>query len=42
MLFIGVVLPAVAFNVVAFAIIYPIVAKLVKRSKFVTAISQIS
>ncbi|WP_445478380.1 tryptophan transporter [Lysinibacillus irui] len=42
MLFIGVVLPAVAFNVVAFAVIYPIVAKLVKRSKFNTAISQIS
>jgi len=42
MLFIGVVLPAVAFNVVAFAVIYPIVTKLVKRSKFNTAISQIS
>jgi len=40
MLFVGVVLPAVAFNVVAFIIIYPIVAKLVKRSKFNTAISQ--
>nr|WP_054548643.1 tryptophan transporter [Lysinibacillus sphaericus] len=42
MLFIGVVLPAVVFNVVAFAVIYPIVSKLVKRSKFNTAISQIS
>ncbi|KOS71627.1 tryptophan transporter [Lysinibacillus contaminans] len=40
MLFVGVVLPAVAFNVVAFMIIYPIVTKLVKRSKFNTAISQ--
>lgn len=39
-LFVGVVLPAVAFNVVAFVIIYPIVTKLVKRSKFSTAISQ--
>ena len=39
-LFAGVVLPAVAFNVVAFVIIYPIVTKLVKRSKFSTAISQ--
>lgn len=40
MLFVGVVLPAVAFNVVAFMIIYPIVTKLVKRSNFNTAISQ--
>ena len=39
-LFAGVVIPAVAFNVVAFVIIYPIVTKLVKRSKFSTAISQ--
>lgn len=39
-LFVGVVLPAVVFNVVAFVIIYPIVAKLLKRSKFNTAISQ--
>lgn len=39
-LFAGVVLPAVAFNIVAFVIIYPIVTKLVKRSKFSTAISQ--
>lgn len=39
-LFASVVLPAVAFNVVAFVIIYPIVTKLVKRSKFSTAISQ--
>lgn len=42
MLFVGVVLPAVVFNIVAFVVIYPIVTKLVKRSKFVTAISQIS
>lgn len=39
-LFAGVVLPALAFNIVAFVIIYPIVTKLVKRSKFNTAISQ--
>ena len=38
-LFAGVVLPAVVFNIVAFVIIYPIVTKLVKRSKFNTAIS---
>ncbi|GLC89875.1 tryptophan transporter [Lysinibacillus piscis] len=42
MLFVGVVLPAVAFNVVAFIIIYPIVVKLTKRAKFTTALSQIS
>lgn len=40
MLFAGVVLPAVAFNVVAFVIIYPIVLSLVKRSKFKTSVSQ--
>ena len=40
MLFAGVVLPAVAFNVVAFLIIYPIVTNLVKRSKFKTSVSQ--
>lgn len=38
-LFTGVVLPAVAFNVVAFIIIYPIVTKLIKRSNFKTSIS---
>lgn len=39
-LFVGVVLPAVVFNVVAFVIIYPIVTKLAKRSNFKTAFSQ--
>lgn len=40
MLFVAVVLPAVALNIVAFIIIYPIVTKLAKRSKLNTAISQ--
>lgn len=35
----SVVLPAVAFNAIAFIIIYPITQKLVKRSKFKTALS---
>lgn len=39
-LFITVVLPAVAINVVAFIIIYPIIMNLVKRSKFKTALNQ--
>lgn len=39
-LFSGVVLPAVAFNAVAFIIIYPIIQKLVKRSNFQTSLSQ--
>lgn len=39
-LFVGVVLPAIAFNVVAFLIIYPIITNLVKRSKFETSLSQ--
>ena len=39
-LFAGVVLPAIAFNVIAFLIIYPIVTNLVKRSKFETSVSQ--
>lgn len=38
-LFATVVLPAVAFNVIAFIIIYPIVTKLVKRSNFKTSVS---
>lgn len=36
-LFIGVVLPATLFNAVAFAVIYPIITNLVKRSSFKTA-----
>ncbi|MEG0385331.1 MAG: tryptophan transporter [Solibacillus sp.] len=36
----SVVLPAVAFNAVAFIIIYPIIQKLVKRSNFQTSLSQ--
>ncbi|MER1985620.1 MAG: tryptophan transporter [Solibacillus sp.] len=39
-LFVGVVLPAIAFNVIAFLIIYPIITNLVKRSKFETSLSQ--
>ena len=39
-LFVGVVLPAVAFNVIAFVIIYPIITNLVKRSKFQTSLTQ--
>ena len=39
LLFTTVVLPAVAMNVVAFAIIYPIIMGIVKRSKFETALS---
>ena len=38
-LFTLVVLPAVAFNAIAFVIIYPIVTNLVKRSKFKTSVS---
>ena len=37
-LFVLVVLPAIAFNGVAFFIIYPIVGKLLKRTKFQTAL----
>ncbi|CEA03022.1 putative tryptophan transport protein [Metalysinibacillus saudimassiliensis] len=36
-LFVGVVLPATAFNAIAFAVIYPIITNLVKRSSFKTA-----
>jgi hypothetical protein len=39
-LFTGVVLPAVAFNAVAFFIIFPIITKLLKRSNFKTSLSQ--
>jgi hypothetical protein len=39
-LFTGVVLPAVAFNVIAFLIIFPIITKLLKRSNFQTSLSQ--
>ena len=39
-LFASVVLPAIAINVVAFIVIYPIVTNLVKRSKFKTSVSQ--
>lgn len=39
-LFLTVVLPAVAINIVAFEIIYPIIMNLVKRSKFTTALHQ--
>lgn len=38
-LFVLVVLPAIAINAVAFFIIYPIVGKLIKRSKFQTALT---
>lgn len=38
-LVIGVVLPTVALNSIAFFFIFPIVTKLVKRSKFETALS---
>lgn len=38
-LVIGAVLPAVAMNAIAFFFIFPIVTKLVKRSKFETALS---
>ena len=40
LLVVTVVLPAVVMNGVAFALIYPIVITLVKRSKFETAVSQ--
>jgi hypothetical protein len=39
-LYSGVVLPAVVFNVVAFIIIYPIIKTLVKRSKFQTSLTE--
>ncbi len=38
-LIVGVVLPAVALNAIAFFFIFPIVTQLVKRSKFETAFS---
>lgn len=38
-LFVLVVLPAIAINAIAFFIIYPIIAKLIKRSKFQTALT---
>ncbi|MFB5088743.1 tryptophan transporter [Psychrobacillus sp. PGGUH221] len=38
-LLVAVVLPAVAINAVAFFIIYPIIGKLIKRSKFETALT---
>ncbi|HSJ38783.1 MAG TPA: tryptophan transporter [Planococcus sp. (in: firmicutes)] len=42
LLFTTVVLPAMVFNGIAFGLIYPIVVKLVKRSKFETAVSQVA
>lgn len=39
-LFLTVVLPAALVNAIAFAIIYPIIISLVKRSKFDTAVTQ--
>lgn len=39
-LFATVVLPAIAMNGIAFALIFPIIITLVKRSKFKTAITQ--
>ncbi|TQR04204.1 tryptophan transporter [Psychrobacillus soli] len=38
-LFVLVVLPAIAINAIAFFIIYPIIGKLIKRSKFETALT---
>ena len=38
-LLVAVVLPAMAINAVAFFIIYPIIGKLIKRSKFETALT---
>lgn len=40
-LFVTVVLPAVALNVIAFIIIYPIIKNLLKRSKFNTSVSNV-
>lgn len=40
MLFVGVVLPAVALNIITFIITYPIITNLLKRSKFQTSLSQ--
>lgn len=39
-LFITVVLPAIALNVIAFVIIYPIMIGLIKRSNFKTSVTQ--
>lgn len=39
-LFVTVVLPAVALNAIAFVIVYPIITSLVKRSNFKTSLSQ--
>ncbi|MDN4493172.1 tryptophan transporter [Ureibacillus aquaedulcis] len=39
-LFVTVVLPAVAFNAIAFIIIYPIITNLLKRANFKTSVSQ--
>lgn len=38
-LFSTVVLPAIAINIIAFVVIYPIITTLVKRSKFETSLS---
>ncbi|WP_391117183.1 tryptophan transporter [Psychrobacillus sp. L3] len=38
-LLVAVVLPAIAINAVAFFIIYPIIGKIIKRTKFETAIT---
>lgn len=38
-LLVGVVLPAIAINAIAFFIIYPIIGKIIKRTKFETAIT---
>ncbi|MGR6898645.1 tryptophan transporter [Rummeliibacillus sp. BSL5] len=40
LLFLTVVLPATAMNIIAFTIIYPIIVNLVKRSNFITAITK--
>ncbi len=38
-LFVLVVLPAIVINAIAFFVIYPIIGKIIKRSKFTTAIT---
>ncbi|BDH62953.1 putative tryptophan transport protein [Lysinibacillus sp. PLM2] len=40
-LFVGVVLPAIGLNALAFIVIYPIITNILKRSKFITAASQV-
>lgn len=39
-LFVSVVVPAIALNVISFLIVYPIITNLVKRSNFKTSLSQ--